>query len=164
MNRQSNIGWLSEEKLLTEQGREIMTYLKEVMDAWMLKFLQAHVIAHVYVLILDDHLETFPSQIFVLNDVRRRLGRARRSRLGQRSSGRRSLGRSGLNWSGRVHINYLDGRLRLRRFGLNHLGRALLNSFVSTIGEPFQINVLGQKLPFLPSRWTYLSLRTFPFT
>ena len=42
----------------------------------MLKFLQAHVIAHVYVLVLDGYLETFPSQIFVLNDVRRRLGRA----------------------------------------------------------------------------------------
>ena len=124
----------------------------------MLKFLQAHVIAHVYVLVLDGHLETVPSQIFVLNDVRRRLGRARRSRLGQRSSGR-SLGRSGLNWSGRVHINYLDGRLRLRRFGLDYLGRALLNSFVSTTGEHFQVNVLWQELPFVPSRWMCLTLR-----
>ena len=125
----------------------------------MLKFLQAHVIAHVYVLVLDGYLETFPSQIFVLNDVRRRLGRARRSRLGQRNSGR-SLGRSGLNWSGRVHIDYLDGRLRLRRFGLDHLGRALLNPFVSTAGEPFQVNVLGQEFSLVPSRWTCLTLRT----
>ena len=125
----------------------------------MLKFLQAHVIACVYVLVLDGYLETFPSQIFVLNDICRRLGRARRSRLGQRSS-RRSLGRSGLNGSGRVHVDYLDGRLRLRRFGLNHLGRALLHSFVSTTGEPFQVNVLWQELPFVPSRWTCLTLRT----
>ena len=124
----------------------------------MLKFLQAHVIAHVYILVLDGYLETFPSQVFVLNDVRRRLGQTRR-RLGQRSSGR-SLGRSGLNWSGRVHIDYLDGRLRLRRFGLDHLGRALFNPFVSTTGEPFQVNVLWQELPFLPSRWTCLTFRT----
>ena len=127
----------------------------------MLKFLQAHVIAHVYILILDGYLETFPSQVFVLNDIRRRLGRARRSRFGQRSSGR-SLGRSGLNWSERVHINYLDGRLRLGRFGLDHLGRALFNPFVSTTGEPFQVNVLWQELPFVPSRWTCLTLKTIP--
>ena len=79
MNRENNIGWLNEEKLLTEQGREILTYLKEVMDARMLKLLQAHVITHVYVLVQDSQLKTFLSQIFIFNDVRRRLGRARRS-------------------------------------------------------------------------------------
>ena len=90
----------------------------------------------------------FPSQIFVFNDIWRNfLGRLRRGRHSK--FGWRSLGRGGFNRSRRINIKHLGRLMGWRRIRLDYLVRAMPGFLASSTGEIFQIQVLGQSLPFI---------------
>ena len=84
-------------------------------------------------------------------------------RLGQ---GRHSFGWSDIHWSRQVHIEYLDEWWRHRRINLDNscLGRPMLGFLSSMTREVTQVQILGQRLPLIPSRRTSLGLgfRTAP--
>ena len=56
---------------VTRQGKSKITYLEEIMNSRMLKFLQGHVMASNHVLISHSLLKTFLSQILIFNKVHR---------------------------------------------------------------------------------------------
>ena len=128
-----------------------------IVNTEVFKVLQGHVITCSYVLTRHNFLKTFPSQIFIFNNICwdswRKLGWSGRSRLR-----RRSLRRGSLNNSGRVYIKHLDGRLGWRRSRLNYLGWSMFSLFPSTTRKISQVKVLGQRLPFVPSGRTSLGL------
>ena len=135
------------------------------MNTRVFKIFKGHVIASVYIFVSDSILETFPSQIFVFNDIWRNfLGRLRRGRHSK--LGWRSLGRGGFNRSRWINIKHLGRLMGRRRIRLDYLGRAMPGFLALSTGEIFQIQVLGQSFPFIPSRRTNLrfNLMTSPLT
>ena len=125
------------------------------MNTRVFKIFKGHVIASVYIFVNDSILETFPSQTFVFNDIWRNF--LRRLRRGRQSKfGRRSLGWGGFNKSRWINIKYLGRLMGWRRIRLDYLVRAMPGFLASSTGEIFQIQVLGQSLPFIPSRRTNL--------
>ena len=127
------------------------------MNTRVFKVLQGHIITCSYILTRHNFLKTFPSQIFIFNNIcwdsLRKLGQGRRGRLRQRS-----LGRGSLNRSGRVYIKHLDGWLGWRKSRFNYLGWPMFSLFSSTTGKISQVKVLGQRLPFVPNERTSLGL------
>ena len=128
---------------VTRQGKNEITYLEEIMNSRMFKFLQGHVIACSHILISHGLLKPFLSQIFIFNKIHRNpLRRLRRGRCS-------GLGRGDFNGHRRVYNMDLDGWLRCRRnrearLDNPRLRQPMLHLLVSSMtGRISQIQRLG---------------------